>query len=117
MARPILMPQVGQDLTEGKVVAIKVLKDEYRNDAEFLRRFEREARAVLHLSHENIVRAFDVGETDGLPYIVLEFVDGRTLKEIIDENGPMPSRPASTAARSCALNPARPFQSHSLRLV
>ncbi len=80
------------NLSSRKVVAIKVLKDEYRNDAEFLRRFEREARAVLHLSHENIVRAFDVGETDGLPYIVLEFVDGRTLKEIIDENGPMPSR-------------------------
>lgn len=80
------------NLSSRKIVAIKVLKDEYRNDAEFLRRFEREARAVLHLSHENIVRAFDVGETDGLPYIVLEFVDGRTLKEIIDENGPMPSR-------------------------
>ena len=80
------------NLSTRKVVAIKVLKDEYRNDAEFLRRFEREARAVLHLSHENIVRAFDVGETDGLPYIVLEFVDGRTLKEILDENGPMPAR-------------------------
>ena len=80
------------NLSSRKVVAIKVLKEEYRNDAEFLRRFEREARAVLHLSHENIVRAFDVGEADGLPYIVLEFVDGRTLKEIIDENGPMPSR-------------------------
>ncbi len=80
------------NLSSRKIVAIKVLKDEFRNDAEFLRRFEREARAVLHLSHENIVRAFDVGETDGLPYIVLEYVDGRTLKEIIDENGPMPSR-------------------------
>ena len=80
------------NLSSRKIVAIKVLKDEFRNDAEFLRRFEREARAVLHLSHENIVRAFDVGDTDGLPYIVLEYVDGRTLKEIIDENGPMPSR-------------------------
>lgn len=80
------------NLSSRKAVAIKVLKDEYRNDAEFLRRFEREARAVLHLSHDNIVRAFDVGEADGLPYIVLEYVDGRTLKEILDENGPMPSR-------------------------
>lgn len=80
------------NLASRKVVAIKVLKDEFRNDAEFLRRFEREARAVLHLSHENIVRAFDVGETDGLPYIVLEYIDGRTLKEILDENGPMPPR-------------------------
>ena len=80
------------NLSSRKVVAIKVLKDEFRNDAEFLRRFEREARAVLHLSHENIVRAYDIGETDGLPYIVLEFVDGRTLKEILDDNGPMPAR-------------------------
>lgn len=80
------------NLATRKVVAIKVLKDEYRNDAEFLRRFEREARAVLHLSHDNIVRAYDVGETEGLPYIVLEFIDGKTLKEILDENGPMPPR-------------------------
>lgn len=80
------------NLSTHKVVAIKVLKDEFRNDAEFLRRFEREARAVLHLSHDNIVRAFDVGETDGLPYIVLEYVDGKTLKEILVENGPMPPR-------------------------
>lgn len=80
------------NLATRKVVAIKVLKEEFRNDAEFLRRFERESRAVLHLSHDNIVRAFDVGETDGLPYIVLEYVDGKTLKEILDENGPMPPR-------------------------
>lgn len=79
-------------LTTRRVFAIKVLKDEFRNDAEFLRRFERESRAVLHLSHDNIVRAFDVGDTDGLPYIVLEFVDGKTLKDILDENGPMPPR-------------------------
>ena len=80
------------NLSTHKVVAIKVLKSEFRNDAEFLRRFEREARAVLHLSHENIVRAYDVGDTDGLPYIVLEYVDGRTLKDILVENGPMPPR-------------------------
>ena len=80
------------NLSTKKIVAIKVLKEEFRNDAEFLRRFEREARAVLHLSHENIVRAFDVGETEGLPYIVLEYVDGKTLKAILDENGPMPPR-------------------------
>ncbi len=80
------------NLSSHRTVAIKVLKDEFRNDAEFLRRFEREARAVLHLSHDNIVRAYDVGTAEGLPYIVLEFVDGRTLKEILDENGPMPPR-------------------------
>ena len=86
------------NLSSRKIVAIKVLKDEFRNDAEFLRRFEREARAVLHLSHDNIVRAYDVGETDGLPYIVLEFIDGRTLKDILVENGPMPPRIAVALA-------------------
>ncbi len=80
------------NLINHKTVAIKILKDEYRNDLEFMRRFEREARAVLNLSHDNIVRAYDVGETDGLPYIVLEYIDGRTLKEILVENGPMPPR-------------------------
>lgn len=85
-------------LTNRKTYAVKVLKDEYKNDAEFLRRFEREARAVLHLSHDNIVRAYDVGETDGLPYIVLEFIEGQTLKEILDKNGPMPPRIAVALA-------------------
>ena len=80
------------NLATRRVVAIKVLKEEYINDAEFLRRFEREARAVLHLSHDNIVRAYDVGEADGLPYIVMEYVEGQTLKQIVTENGPMPAR-------------------------
>jgi serine/threonine-protein kinase len=79
-------------LSNRKTYAVKVLKDEYKNDSEFLRRFEREARAVLHLSHDNIVRAYDVGETEGLPYIVLEYIEGQTLKEILDKNGPMPPR-------------------------
>ncbi len=80
------------NLATRRTVAVKVLKEEFINDAEFLRRFEREARAVLHLSHDNIVRAYDVGETNGLPYIVLEYVEGQTLKQIVTENGPMPPR-------------------------
>lgn len=80
------------NLANRRTVAVKVLKEEYINDAEFLRRFEREAKAVLHLSHDNIVRAYDVGEADGLPYIVLEYVEGQTLKQIVSENGPMPAR-------------------------
>ncbi|MBQ7278218.1 MAG: serine/threonine protein kinase [Clostridia bacterium] len=66
-----------------KVVAVKMLKEEYLNDQEFLRRFEREARASLALSHDNIVRAFGVGTHDNIPYIVLEYVEGKTLKELI----------------------------------
>ena len=80
------------NLGNHRYVAIKVLKEEFINDEEFLRRFQREAKAVLHLSHENIVHAYGVGEYDGLPYIVLEFVEGQTLKQIIVENGPMPQR-------------------------
>ena len=75
-----------------KTVAIKILKDEFANDADFLRRFEREAKATLHLSHKNIVSAYDIGEYEGIPYIVLEYIEGQTLKEIITENGPMPPR-------------------------
>lgn len=80
------------NLSNHKYVAIKVLKEEFINDEEFLRRFQREAKAVLHLSHENIVHAYGVGEYEGLPYIVLEYVEGSTLKQIITENGPMPPR-------------------------
>lgn len=77
-----------------KSVAIKVLKEEYKDNPEFLRRFEREARAVLHLSHDNIVRAYGVGQEDGLPFIVLEYVEGRTLKQIIQDEGPLPPKEA-----------------------
>lgn len=75
------------DTNTGKVVAIKILKEEFRNDAEFVRRFEREARAGLALSHDNIVRSLDVGHDHGMNYIVFEYISGKTLKEYIHENG------------------------------
>lgn len=81
-------------ITTHRQVAVKVLRQEYRDNPEFLRRFEREARAVLHLSHDNIVRAYGVGQYEGVPYIVMEYVAGRTLKQLIQENGPMPTRTA-----------------------
>lgn len=77
-----------------RIVALKVLKDEHRGDMEFVRRFEREAQAVLMLSHEIIVRSYDVGEDDGVSYIVLEYVEGKTLKEIIKEEGPLSPKTA-----------------------
>lgn len=77
-----------------RVVALKVLKDEHRGDLEFVRRFEREAQAVLMLSHENIVRSYDVGEDGDVSYIVLEYVAGKTLKEIIKEEGPLQPKAA-----------------------
>lgn len=82
------------NMSNRKTVAIKMLKDEYKDDAEFLRRFSREANAILTLSHENIVRAFDVGTYNGLPYLVMEYVEGHTLKDLIGKNGALPVRTA-----------------------
>ena len=70
------------DEQEGRTVAIKMLKAEHREDTEFLRRFEREAKAVITLSHPNIVQSYDVGvDEKGVSFIVLEYVHGQTLKE------------------------------------
>lgn len=70
-------------------VAIKVLRLEYANDEEFIARFDREAQSATSLSHPNIVNIYDVGEEDHILYMVMEFVEGMTLKEYIQRNGPI----------------------------
>lgn len=70
-------------------VAIKVLRMEFANDQEFITRFDREAQAATSLSHPNIVNIYDVGEDDQMPYMVMEYVDGMTLKEYIQRFGPI----------------------------
>ena len=82
------------NMTNRKTVAVKMLKDEYKSDAEFLRRFSLEANAILTLSHENIVRAYGAGTYNGLPYLVMEYVEGHTLKDLISTNGALPVRTA-----------------------
>ena len=82
------------NMTNRRPVAVKVLKDEYKDDAEFLRRFSREVNAILTLSHENIVRAYGAGTHNGMPYLVMEYVEGRTLKDLISQNGALPVRTA-----------------------
>ena len=82
------------NMANRKTVAVKMLKDEYKDDAEFLRRFSREANAILTLSHENIVRAYGAGTHNGLPYLVMEYVEGHTLKDLISKNGALPVRTA-----------------------
>ena len=82
------------NLNNRRMVAIKMLKPEFTEDPEFLRRFEREARAAIQLSHDNIVRAFGVGQYKDLPYIVLEYVEGPTLKQLIMKNGALSTRSA-----------------------
>jgi len=74
-----------------KLVALKVLPPELAGDQDYLDRFLREARAAAKLNHPNIVQALDVGESYGYHYFVMEFVEGRTVKEMIEEaRGPLP---------------------------
>lgn len=70
-----------------RYVAIKVLKQEYSNDAKFVAKFRGEAQSVAGLSHPNIVNVYDVGEDNGLYYIVMELVEGITLKKFIEKKG------------------------------
>ncbi|MEG1548601.1 MAG: protein kinase [Clostridia bacterium] len=86
------------DIKENRTIALKVLKDEHREDADFVRRFEREAAAVLTLSHPNIVKSFDVGEDGDVNFIVLEFVEGSTLKEKITNGGALSPKTAVNIA-------------------
>lgn len=84
------------DEQTNKVVALKILKEEHITDTDFLRRFEQEAKAVLSLSHPNIVHSFDVGKEEEINYIVLEYVEGCTLKDIIKEDGPLTPKEAAS---------------------
>ena len=68
-------------------VAIKVLRGDLENNEKFIRRFQREAKSVSDLSHPNIVEVYDVGEEDGQHYIVMEYIDGKTLKQLIQKRG------------------------------
>ncbi|HIU48852.1 MAG TPA: Stk1 family PASTA domain-containing Ser/Thr kinase [Candidatus Avimonoglobus intestinipullorum] len=70
-----------------RYVAIKVLKESLKTDEDIVKKFSVEAKAAAGLSHHNIVSVYDVGETDGLSYIVMEYVDGVTLKEYINKRG------------------------------
>ena len=75
------------DIRTGHNVAIKILKSEYNNDVEFLERFQREAHAAGRMSHHNIVNLLDVGTEGDFRYLVLEYINGNTLKDIIKEKG------------------------------
>lgn len=75
------------DTIDDREVAIKILKDEYLNNEEFIRRFKNESKAIAMLSHPNIVKVYDVSFGDMIQYIVMEYIDGITLKEYIDRQG------------------------------
>lgn len=81
-----------------QTVAVKMLRDEYAADEEYLRRFRNESRAINALSHPNIVKIYDVVLDAPNPYLVMEYVSGITLKEYIDRKKPLPGRTAANIA-------------------
>ena len=78
-----------EDLQLGRKVALKVLYGRFAEDEEFLERFRREASSAAGLQHQNVVSVYDRGEYDDTAYIAMEFVDGRTLKTIVTQEGPL----------------------------
>ncbi|SDY74183.1 serine/threonine protein kinase [Evansella caseinilytica] len=78
---------LARDMILDREVAVKVLKPQFSEDEEFIKRFRREAQAATSLSHPNVVNIYDVGEEDNLYYIVMEYVKGNTLKDYIQKHG------------------------------
>ncbi len=75
------------DLLEDKTVAVKILKNEFAGNDDFVRRFRNESKAIAVLSHPNIVKIYDVGFSDKIQFIVMEYIDGITLKEFMEQQG------------------------------
>src|SRR4029078_1119362 len=79
-----------EDKELGRRVALKLLDDRHANDDQFVERFRREAQSAAGLNQPNSVSIFDRGQAEGTYYIAMEYLDGRTLKELLVRNGPTP---------------------------
>src|SRR6476646_6059693 len=90
---------LAEDQELGRRVALKLLDDRHASDEQFVERFRREAQNAAGLNHPNIVSIFDRGQAEGTYYIAMEFLDGRTLKELVVRNGPTPIPSAIDYAR------------------
>ena len=88
-----------KDLLLNRVVTIKVLREQFVTDQDFIRRFRREAQSAASLSHPNIVSVYDVGKEGDTEYIVMEYVEGRNLKELIREYAPLSTEQSITLGR------------------
>lgn len=82
------------DNQENRIVAVKILKEEFTSNEEFLRRFKNESKAIAMLAHQNIVKVYDVSFGDLIQYIVMEYIEGITLKEFIEQEGSLSWRDA-----------------------
>jgi len=87
-----------RDIKLNRFVAIKFLKPEFCEDKNFVKNFQIEAQSAAALLHPNVVSVYDVNQTDGIYYIVMEYVDGITLKKYIDRNGKLPVKEATSIA-------------------
>src|SRR6478672_12580094 len=90
---------LAEDEVLGRRVAIKILNDRHAGDDQFVERFRREAKNAAGLSHPNIVSIYDRGEAEGTYYIAMEYLDGRSLKELVVARGPLPISDAIAATR------------------
>ena len=95
-----------------RLVAIKVLKQEYSDDKKFVDKFRAEAQSAAGLSHPNIVNVYDVGEDDGLHYIVMELIEGITLKSFIERKGSLEIREATGIAIQIAMGMEAAHDNH-----
>ncbi|MGM7635888.1 Stk1 family PASTA domain-containing Ser/Thr kinase [Bacillus sp. Hm123] len=102
---------LAKDVILEREVAIKVLRLDFANEEEFLRRFQREAQSATSLVHPNIVNIFDVGEEEGINYIVMEYVEGMTLKQYIQQFSPIPIEKAIDIMKQ--LSAAMAFAHHN----
>jgi serine/threonine-protein kinase len=82
----------------GRVVAVKILREQYAGDSQFVARFRREAQAAANLAHPNIVNVYDVGQDGDFHYIVMEYIAGASLKELITSQAPLPNHKAINIA-------------------
>jgi serine/threonine-protein kinase len=95
--------ELADDMQLERPVAVKLLADSVLDDDDFRTRFVREARAAARLSHPNVVRVYDTGETDGRPFIVMEYVPGETLAAVLERRGTLPPTDVvDLGAQACA---------------
>src|SRR5262245_2648910 len=78
-----------KDTRLDRIVAIKVLPEKFSNNPDFQQRFEREARAISNLAHPNICALYDIGQQNGIHYLIIEFLEGQTLSDRLNK-GPLP---------------------------
>ena len=103
---------LARDMILDRDVALKILRMDFSNDEEFIRRFHREAQSATSLTHPNIVSIYDVGEEGDIYYIVMEYVDGMTLKQYIQAFSPIPVEKALDIMKQITSAVSHAHQNH-----